>query len=321
MSNLKEKSSSDEVKIVKKNQKLKVKQNLEDKKTLDVKQTLEDNITLKLKDNMTLDILIEIIDQYIEYYNKTIKINDKLTKEAPKHKKIRNINFPSEITENIVKFVIAMNYNVMPNWNTTVGDIQTWEKNNENIIKPLKIEVKGFSTDGASSFGPATKWDKIYFVDAKDFIKKNFEVFEVNLSNEDKEWRKIKFTIGEPIAEDSIEKLPNDLNKLPNSKLQELCRKRGIKCTGKKEQLIHNLMNMQPNEKFPTRTYDELSKEGKRPHGSFHNLLKKQLKDNCKSVFKGNIEELINHFKVKDDLIDNLTSDFTKINIKKDIIV
>jgi len=59
-------------------------------------------------------------------------------------------NFPSHISENIVKFALFKKYNIMPNWDTKTGDLDLFN---------LKIEVKGFSSTGPSSFGPTEEWD------------------------------------------------------------------------------------------------------------------------------------------------------------------
>ena len=56
-----------------------------------------------------------------------------------KKKKRRNENFPSDISENIVKFAIAKKYGVMPCWDTDKGDLIIKKK---NIF--IQIEVKGF---------------------------------------------------------------------------------------------------------------------------------------------------------------------------------
>ena len=80
------------------------------------------------KDSMSIDFIKELLDNYINNYNLTEKINNKLSK-----KKIRNQNFPSEISENIVKFAFYKKYKIMPSWDTTDGDL---------IVLNKKLEVK-----------------------------------------------------------------------------------------------------------------------------------------------------------------------------------
>lgn len=131
----------------------------------------------QLKDNMTLDIINNLIDKYNEYINFLKDINKKLS-----YKKIRLPNYPSDISENIVKFVILKKYNVCGNWDTKSGDLYLLDK---------LIEIKGFSSDGPSSFGPTEKWDWLYFIDCKDTLNKNFKVYEIKLSNNNDIWKNI----------------------------------------------------------------------------------------------------------------------------------
>ena len=71
----------------------------------------------------------------------------------------------------------------MPNWNIKNGDL---------IFDNKKIEVKGFCSNGPSSFGPSESWEYIYFVDCCDYLNKKFKVYEIKLSNYSKEWKNIK---------------------------------------------------------------------------------------------------------------------------------
>lgn len=130
-----------------------------------------------IKDNMTIDILTRMIDKYNEYILFIKNINMELSK-----KKIRNINYPSEISENIVKFALLKKYKVCGNWDTNSGDLLLLDK---------RIEIKGFSSNGPSSFGPEEYWDWIYFIDCRDSINKNFIIYEIKLSNKNKIWRNI----------------------------------------------------------------------------------------------------------------------------------
>jgi hypothetical protein len=124
-----------------------------------------------LKDNFTEDVLRKMLDSFIHYRIDLMKLDTDLENA---HKKIRLPNFPSEISENIVKFAIRNKYKICPKWDTKSGDLELLNK---------KIEVKAFSSDGPSSFGPDEKWSMIYFIDCKDYLNKNFIVYEINLSN------------------------------------------------------------------------------------------------------------------------------------------
>lgn len=60
--------------------------------------------------------------------------------------------------------------------------------------RKTKIEVKGFSSNGPTSFGPSETWDILYFVNCKNYINKKFKVYEIKLSNKDNKFRNIKLT-------------------------------------------------------------------------------------------------------------------------------
>ncbi len=132
----------------------------------------------KNKDGMTLDLLCMLIEKYNDKLLFNEEINKKLT-----HKKIRNENFPSEISENLVKFAILKKYGVLGCWDTDRGDL---------VVLSKKIEIKGFMSDGPSSFGPTESWDWIYFVDAKNTLQKKFKIYEFKMSNSDTLWSHLK---------------------------------------------------------------------------------------------------------------------------------
>jgi hypothetical protein len=135
-----------------------------------------------LSDNYTYDVLCMCLDKYIADVQFNTKINSIISK-----KKRRNENFPSDISENISKFAIAQKYGIMPTWDTEKGDIVI---NKHGLFK--QIEVKGFMSSGPSSFGPSETWDLLYFVDAREFMNKNFKVYEVKLTNKDQAFRNLK---------------------------------------------------------------------------------------------------------------------------------
>jgi len=173
------------------------------------------------KDKMS----IQFVDDMLNQYNQKLLFNQEINKQLSK-KKIRNENFPSEISENIVKFCLYKKYKIMGCWDTNEGDL---------ILLNNKIEVKGFMSSGPSSFGPTETWDRIYFVDCKDTLNKNFKVFEIKLSNNNIKWKNIK------------------LNK--------------------------------------TQTFDEQCCEKRRPRLAFEEI-QKQLGNDCKLIFYGNIKDL-----------------------------
>lgn len=134
-----------------------------------------------LKDGYTKQILNEHINKYNDICLFIDKINSQL-----ETKKCRNLNYPSEITENLVKFAIIKKYNVSPSWYTKKGDL---------CLNGMQLEVKGsidLMNGGPSSFGPKEDWSRIYFVDSLNCSIKNFIIYEIKLSNTSEIWKNIK---------------------------------------------------------------------------------------------------------------------------------
>ena len=138
-------------------------------------------------DNFTYNKLNILLNNFIDYTKKINKLNKLLI-----HKKIRMPNFPSEISENVAKFAIFNKYKIMPSWDNKNGDLII---RNKWINK--KFEVKAFSSSGPTSFGPTENWDYIYFVNAKKYKQKYFKIYELKLSNNDKQFYNIKINKNE----------------------------------------------------------------------------------------------------------------------------
>jgi hypothetical protein len=240
----------------------------------------------KQKDEYTYEILDLCLNKYINDLNFNDKINALLSK-----KKRRNENFPSDISENIVKFAFAKKYRIMPCWDTQKGDLIIYKF---NLF--TQIEVKGFTSEGPSSFGPTEEWDWIYFVDGTDIRNKNFKVYEIHLSNKSKVFQSIVLS-GKHFSGENIPPLPNDIDKLTVKQLKELCKNRGLIQKGRKEDMINRLKTDQPGSKFKKpKTYGEICKENKRGElrSSFDDTFKPQLGEHCKLIFDGNISDLNN---------------------------
>jgi hypothetical protein len=131
-----------------------------------VRGFLTRNKNQQLKDCINKKILSQMLKIHIVDYKLLDKINKEIKKTSvengiKKYKICRHSNFPSHISENIAKFAIHKKYKIMPNWNTKHGDL---------ILCNKQIEIKAFSSNGPTSFGPTEKWDYIYFVDCIDFV-------------------------------------------------------------------------------------------------------------------------------------------------------
>lgn len=130
-----------------------------------------------------------ILQKRLISYKNTFELENKIN-TYPLFRKIRHSNFPSDITENIVRKVLQKIYSYPVYWNIQKGDLEI-----RTGSKVIKCEVKG-SLDlrhgGPSSFGPKEKWDRLYFVDCRLFRENKFKVYEVKLSNKSKYWKNMK---------------------------------------------------------------------------------------------------------------------------------
>uniref|UniRef100_A0AB39JD90 Bsp6I family restriction endonuclease n=1 Tax=Florenciella sp. virus SA2 TaxID=3240092 RepID=A0AB39JD90_9VIRU len=260
---------------------------------IDGKESTTPNDAGIMTDKYTFYILLRRLNMYINSLREIDNVNLSLSK-----KKLRYDNFPSDISENIVKFAIFKIYHVMPCWDTEKGDLV--------INKPKhypfeQIEVKGFMSDGPSSFGPTECWDKIYFLDARDVLDAThvktcrFKIYEINLSNKSDEWKKIIIS-GKEFSTENIPELPEpeELNNYNVPQLRNLCEQRALIKKGKKKELIDRLITETPGSKYTQpKTYENICKTGKRPRGDFYDTFKPQIGDeHCKLIFDGNITEL-----------------------------
>ena len=130
---------------------------------------------------LSLNDINQLLDIHIEYINK-LKDFKKKTNCA-----LRFPNFPECISENIIKEYINIIEKRNCSSSTTCGDLEVIE--GKNIIK---IEVKCFTSIGPTSFGPCESWDEIYFLDAFNFINKQFKIYKLKLSNDSKKFKSVK---------------------------------------------------------------------------------------------------------------------------------
>jgi len=131
--------------------------------------------------------VFDILFNEIKDYNSSVRKTDELNKLLSKRKKRLN-NYPSDISENIVKFALFKKYKVMPCWDTDKGDLVI-----DKSGMYIRIEVKAYQ-QGPSSFGPKEEWDWLYFVDATETLNMNFKVYEIKLSNKNKEFQSLKMS-------------------------------------------------------------------------------------------------------------------------------
>ena len=138
-----------------------------------------------VEDKYTPDILRRRYSLYRSKYLETVEIIS-LT-GLP----IRHENPPEDITENIVKFIIQ-NHDNDPTckWAKAInvkGDLYS-----EKYPIDMPSEVKAFTSDGPSSFGPKKKFSVIYFLDMRNWLDDKIILWRVDVTNESPEWKLLK---------------------------------------------------------------------------------------------------------------------------------
>ena len=121
---------------------------------------------------LTIDKINDLLDLNIEYSSvRQLILNDK-----------RDINFDSELSESIVALILEYN-GYKPITKPKSGDL---------LFGNIKIEVKCYSSDGPSSFGPDEKWNWICFLNASKWKTKYFECYLIKLPNNSDIFKNIK---------------------------------------------------------------------------------------------------------------------------------
>ena len=142
------------------------------------------------EDKYTADVLRK---QYTLYRNNYIETAETIkTTGLP----IRHQNPPEDITENMAKFTIN-NHDNDPSCKWAKSIKINGKKLNGDLYSdkyPIDSlpEVKAFTSDGPSSFGPKKKFGVIYFLDMRDWLNDTFILWKLNLSNDSPEWKHIK---------------------------------------------------------------------------------------------------------------------------------
>lgn len=105
---------------------------------------------------------------------------------------IRQQNPPEDITENIAKFIIR-NYENDDScvWCKGVGLKGDLHSSIYDIAMP--IEVKSFTSNGPSQFGPNKKFGVLYFLDMREWLPNdNMKLWKVKLNSNSPEFKGIR---------------------------------------------------------------------------------------------------------------------------------
>lgn len=140
---------------------------------------------MSFKDSKDYGLSIDHIKLLLQGFIQMSKIIKKVNDE--KSKKLTNIrcqNFPSEISENLVRLILQNKYNTKCLW--------TKKSSGDLMMDSKRIEIKAFSTKNTpTSFGPMERWDILYFIDCTKYAKNKFKIYEITLSNTCNEWKNI----------------------------------------------------------------------------------------------------------------------------------
>jgi hypothetical protein len=128
------------------------------------------------EDKYTKDILKQFYNVHKSYVEQIKELSKNIDI------KVRLPCIPEYISENIIKFIIHKNGDESSNWNCP-GDLYSQIEG--------KQECKCFTSDGPISFTPSSKWDIIYFLDAREWLNDKFILYRVNLKKQSDEWKNI----------------------------------------------------------------------------------------------------------------------------------
>jgi hypothetical protein len=145
----------------------------------------------------------DILRARVMSYNNSVRETDHII--ASSGLPIRHQNPPEDITENITK-VIIRNYENDHSCQWAKGIKYSGDLISEKYPINSPIEVKAFTSDGPSSFGPKKKFSVIYFLDMRGFKDDKLCCWRVDVSNESPEWVQIKMNKTQTNGEQCSEK-------------------------------------------------------------------------------------------------------------------
>ena len=119
----------------------------------------------------------EVLDAFEDYKRYVMSQENRFKVTG---KKLRTPNFPSEISENMLRFVLINKERQECVWNISKGDLLSGEGVADKIT-----ESKAFASEGPISFGPTETWQMLYLIDAIEFRNDMFKVYRVDLPYED----------------------------------------------------------------------------------------------------------------------------------------
>lgn len=123
---------------------------------------------------------------WIEPYDKFLEQINSLKEYARARALVnRNVGLPSDVSEQITAFILRHNGDYTCR-KPRIGDLESDTQG--------KIEVKSFTTDGATSFGSKTKWDVLYFLDAKRWRDDWYRLYRIPVPHDSIIWQELEFS-------------------------------------------------------------------------------------------------------------------------------
>jgi len=141
--------------------------------------------------------------RYVNFKNTYIN-DDMLIKNGLN---IRHQNTPEDITENIAKYIIR-NYENEKScvWCKGVdkkhglsGDLFSNKYNKE-----CAIEVKSFTSNGPTQFGPNKKFSVLYFLDLRNWLNDKIILWKANLTDTSLEFKNIKINKTQTVGDQQL---------------------------------------------------------------------------------------------------------------------
>lgn len=180
------------------------------KKIKRIKKNVIQNKDDKHNNNIDGEILNDLYDESTLRSRFTIFKNMYISDEQLKKNglKIRHQNTPEDITENITKFIIR-NYENEKScvWCKGVDKKYglTGDLFSNKYEKSAPIEVKSFTSDGPSQFGPDKKFGVLYFLDLRQWLCDKIILWKVNLNYLSEEFKNIKVNKTQSMGEQLLE--------------------------------------------------------------------------------------------------------------------
>lgn len=138
---------------------------------ISIKKTI-DGVKSRIRGKLQMMKMMRGIPEYLDNYLQQCKIVDDINEKRPR--KIRRANFPESISETMASMVFYLR------WRAPLS----FCKSGDFIAFNSKVEVKCFSSTGASSFGPKEEWRWLVLVDARKYKSKIFTLHIINAGSD-----------------------------------------------------------------------------------------------------------------------------------------